>query len=205
MGLFRKSFIVLVDNGHGRETPGKQSPKWNVTDQIFEWAYNRKVAAQVVLQLKAHGIDARLLVPEDCDVSLQERCRRANAIAKTNGTKNTLVVSIHLNAFTNPQSRGWEVHTYLGQSISDVYATLFWNEARDVIGSDSIMRGDHTDGDPDWDSNFAILRDTICPAVLTENLFMTNMQDCIYLNSMMGFGSIVRIHVEAIKKIAQLN
>jgi N-acetylmuramoyl-L-alanine amidase len=63
------------------------------------------------------------------------------------------------------------------------------------------MRGDWTDNDPDWDSNFAILRDTKCPAVLTENLFMDNAEDCRYLLSDEGKEAIVKIHVQSILKI----
>ena len=63
------------------------------------------------------------------------------------------------------------------------------------------MRADWSDGDPDWDSNFAILRDTKCAAVLTENLFMDNEEDCRYLLSSEGKETITQIHVQAILKI----
>jgi N-acetylmuramoyl-L-alanine amidase len=87
--------------------------------------------------------------------------------------KNCLLVSIHNNAATGRAS-GWEIHTCLGKSKSDEYATIFWNEAKTILPMGTKMRGDWTDGDADWDSNFAILRDTKCAAVFTENLFMDN-------------------------------
>lgn len=31
-----KKLIILLDNGHGKETPGKRSPKWDDMPQIFE-------------------------------------------------------------------------------------------------------------------------------------------------------------------------
>jgi hypothetical protein len=125
----------------------------------------------------------------------------ANAITAKVGAKNCLLISIHTNA-ANGKARGWEIHTFLGNSKSDEYATIFWNEAKALLPKNELMRGDHTDGDPDWDSNFAILRDTVCPAVLTENLFMDNPEDCRYLLSETGKQVIVAIHVQSILKIA---
>lgn len=196
----------LIDNGHGEETPGKRSQKWEDGTQLFEWEYTREIAAEVVKRCKAAGIDAQLLTPEKNDIPLYERVIRANKLAKIYGAKNTLVVSIHNNA-ANKKAHGWEVHTYLGQNISDTYAKVFWNIAKEKLGKTTRpkMRGDHADGDPDFDSNFAILRDTVCPAVLTENLFMDNEEDCRFLLSEEGKEAIIQIHTEAIKAIEKLS
>jgi N-acetylmuramoyl-L-alanine amidase len=192
---------ILIDNGHGVNTPGKRSPLWADGSQLFEWKYTREIARRVMDDVTKRGIDAGILVTEDTDISLSERCQRANKIATANGINNCLLVSIHNNA-ANGKARGWEIHTYLGKSKSDDYATIFWNEAKILLPNDEPMRGDHTDGDPDWDSNFAILRDVKCPAVLTENLFMDNEADCRYLLSERGKQVITAIHVQAILKIA---
>ena len=56
--------------------------------------------AQVQLaDLTERGYDAELLVPEDDDIPLVERCSRANAIVSREGTDNVILVSIHTNAF----------------------------------------------------------------------------------------------------------
>ena len=68
---------VLIDNGHGVNTPGKRSPD----GRFREYKYNREIAAAVVEHLKLRGIDAELLVPEEEDISLEERSRRVNKIA----------------------------------------------------------------------------------------------------------------------------
>lgn len=194
---------VLIDNGHGLETPGKRSPIWPDGSQLLEWKYTREIARKVVNELKLNGIPSELLVPEDNDVSLGERCRRVNKIASVVGRKNCLLVSVHVNA-CNGVAKGWEIHTYTGQSISDTYATMFWKEAKSLLSNDSKMRGDWSDGDPDFDNNFAMLRDTICPSVLTENLFMDNADDCRFLLSTQGKAEIVALHVNAIEKIIRL-
>ena len=34
---------VLLDNGHGENTPGKRSPKWSDGSQLFEWNMPEKL------------------------------------------------------------------------------------------------------------------------------------------------------------------
>jgi N-acetylmuramoyl-L-alanine amidase len=193
---------ILIDNGHGENTPGKRSPKWPDGTQLFEWKYTREIAQLVESELQKQGINVERIVKEDNDISLSERCKRVNAIADKVGVKNCFLVSIHNNASDTGRASGWEIHTYLGASKSDEYATIFWNEAKTILPMDTKMRGDWTDKDPDFDSNFAILRDTKCAAVLTENLFMDNPKDCRYLLSNEGKAAITKIHVQSILKIA---
>ena len=65
---------ILLDNGHGQNTPGKRSP-----DGFFrEYAYTRFLAKQIQEHLIALGLDARILVPELDDISLPERSRGRN-------------------------------------------------------------------------------------------------------------------------------
>lgn len=49
---------VLVDNGHGVETPGKRSPD----GRLREYKYAREIASSVVSRLKERGYDAALIV-----------------------------------------------------------------------------------------------------------------------------------------------
>ena len=65
---------ILIDNGHGLNTPGKRSPD----GQFLEAIYNREIAKRIVAELQNKGYDAELLVPEEEDISLNERVRRTN-------------------------------------------------------------------------------------------------------------------------------
>lgn len=38
---------VLLDNGHGENTPGKRSPKRADGSQLLEWQYAREIASEV--------------------------------------------------------------------------------------------------------------------------------------------------------------
>lgn len=87
---------ILIDNGHGVETPGKRSPD----GRFLEYKYNRLIARAIVEHLQCRGYDASLVVPEEEDISLEERCRRINRVAIRHGHEphDTFVVSIHVNA-----------------------------------------------------------------------------------------------------------
>ena len=193
---------ILLDNGHGSDTPGKSSPVWSDGRQVFEWEYTRRLVSAISAKLAESGIPVRIITPETTDTPLYIRVNRVNQIARSVGAGSCLLISVHLNAAreTNTGS-GWEVHTSLGSTASDIYADQFWDAANKEIRPLTRMRGDYSDGDRDWDSNFYILQKTICPAILTENLFMNRESDCRILLSKEGFERLVRLHVTAIRNI----
>lgn len=189
--------IVILDNGHGADTPGKRSPVWKDGSQLFEYEFNRDVVKRITLQLHSMGIPYRILVPESTDVSLGERVRRANAIYDQD--KDSFILSIHANA---GGGTGWEAHTSPGTTKSDEYSAIFYAEAENFFGKDwKIRKGSVDPADPDWDSNLYILTKSRCPAVLTENFFMDTPDDCAYIMSSDGRQTIANMHVDAIKRI----
>lgn len=194
-----KRMKILIDNGHGIETPGKCSPD----GRLREYQYCRRVAAKVVEGLKKRGYDASLLTPEISDISLSERCRRANAECAKMGNENVCLVSIHNNAAPPNDNqwhaaRGWEAWTSPGQTCGDKLADALYAAAARLLPKDFKIRKDLSDGDADKESNFTILKKTRCAACLTENLFQDNRRDTEWLLSDEGFNTIVRIHVEGI-------
>lgn len=197
-------YTWLIDNGHGGivngkyVTPGKRSPIWPNGSQLFEGVFNRIVARKLHSLCQANKIDSVLLVPEETDISLPERIKRINSIAKV---KKCILVSIHANA---GGGTGWEVWTTPGKTNSDKIATEFFISAKNFLPTFK-MRTDMSDGDPDKESAFYILRHAICPAILTENLFMdTYDPDCKFLMSINGPDIIANLHFDAIKKIENI-
>lgn len=188
---------ILIENGHGQETAGKRSPD----GRLLEWTYNREIARRVVTSLLSLGIDAELLVPEDEDISLAERCRRVNAICRQLGNDQVILLSIHVNAAGNGRNwldaRGWSCFTTRGKTKADALATSLYEAAKSHLPGMKI-RTDYTDGDPDIEKDFYIIRHTRCPAVLTENLFMDNREDVAFLESEEGVKAVVNLHVDGI-------
>lgn len=204
--------IILIDNGHGKDTKGKHSPElkdsgvnvWEglVEDGRFkEWKYTREIAKDIVAVLKDYGYDARLLVKEEEDISLGERCRRTNYYCARYGEDNVILVSVHANAAGNStqwmNGCGWEAYTTVGKTKADALAEHLYKRAEQNFEKRKI-RKDHSDGDSDKESNFYILKNTRCPAVLTENFFYDNKDDLEYLASDEGMHKVVRTHVEGI-------
>lgn len=188
--------IVLIDNGHGENTPGKRSPD----GRLREWAYSREIADRVVCELRKRGIASERLVKEDTDVPLSERCRRANAIYKETGKK-AILISIHCNAAGSGgnwmNARGWSVFVSNNASVkSRKLADALAQTAESI----PVIVRVPLPGQKFWQQNLAICRDTSCPAVLTENFFQDNKEDVDYLLSREGKEAIVRIHVDGIIK-----
>ena len=194
---------ILIDNGHGLNTSGKRSP-----DATFlEASYNREIAKRIVADLTDRGYDAELLVPEDEDISLSERVKRVNAISSSSPAPtgdlmpNVILISIHVNAAGDGSkwlnATGWSVYTCKGQTESDRLADCLCEAAIKHFPGRRI-RTDFSDGDPDWEENFSLLSNTLCPAVLTENFFMDSRSDLEYLQSRVGKQAVVDTHVEGI-------
>lgn len=202
--LKKKAMKILLDNGHGSNTPGKRSP-----DGLFrEYAYTREIAVEVASALRKHGYDADLLVPELYDVKLLERVHRVNVKCQSLGASKVLLVSIHCNAAGNGKewmnARGWEAWTSSGQTEGDKLAECLYESALETFAPGTKIRSDWGDGDYDKENQFTILSKTLCPAVLTENFFMDNKADVEYMLSDEGKEAIVRCHVEGIKKYIEM-
>ena len=164
---------ILIDNGHGSNTPGKCSPD----RRYYEWRYTREIAAAVVQHLQYRGYDAQLLTPEEYDVSLSARVDRVNTWCRQLGKKNVCLVSIHTNAAGNGRqwmtARGWCCYTSRGQTAGDRLADCLY-EAAALYLPGHKLRKDYTDGDPDQEADFVLLKNTLCASALSENLFHDN-------------------------------
>lgn len=206
---------ILIDNGHGVNTSGKKSPD----KQLLEYKYNREIAIKLVAELKANGYDAERIVTEETDISLVERCRRVNAICNKIGTDNVILISVHVNAAGSGgvwrSAGGWCAYTTRGVTKSDAIAAKLYEAAKVSLAAyaealeagkktglyDSKQRPfrtDYQDGDADQEADFYIIKNTKCPAVLTENLFMDNKTDMAFLLSEAGRTAIVDLHVNGI-------
>lgn len=192
------SMKILIDNGHGDNTPGKRSPD----GKLLEWQYTRRVAKVVAARLDRAGYDVELLTPENYDVRLIERVHRANVKAQSRGRKNVIVVSIHCNAAGSNgewmKATGWEAWTSPGRTDSDTLAECLYQAAEKNLIGQVIREYKPQDKERDKEARFTMLQDTLCPAVLTENFFMDNRKDVKYLLSDEGFEAIVMTHVEGI-------
>ncbi len=203
-------FWILLDNGHGTDTKGKASPKFEDGRKMYECEFSRDIVKRISEELTKLKINYKIVVPELNDIALSTRANRVNRYCQKYGKNNCLLISVHANASGNgdewKSARGWSVWTTKGKTKSDQYADLFYKEAEKLLPLYGMtLRKDSSDGDYDYESNFTILQKSWCPAILTENLFQDNKIDCEFLMSDKGRNVIAQIHVNAIKKIIDGN
>ena len=171
---------ILIDPGHGIDTPGKRSPD----GLLLEYLWNRQVADLILEGLLSAGIDASLVVTETNDVSLRNRVNRVNTICNRLGASNVLLLSVHANAAGNGSAwmnaRGWSCYTSKGKTKSDQVAECLYDAFEEEF-QDRKIRKDMSDGDRDWEENFYVLQKSKCPAVLLENFFYDNREECAWM------------------------
>lgn len=192
--------LVILDNGHGSlvngvyQTPGKRSPIWSDGTQLFEGEFNRAIVNGIIEELTRLKIAFVNIAPEYNDVTLETRVNRANKFGK----QNIFYLSVHSNA---GGGNGSEVYSSPGQGKSDLIATIFGEEYQKEF-PDKKLRTDFSDGDLDKEQHFYVLTKTIMPAVLTENFFMDNEQECkAILMTKEGRKKIIAYHVNAIVRV----
>ncbi len=193
----KQRYMWCLDNGHGKKTAGKRSPKFEDGKQFFEYEFNRDIVKRIINQLEVIGVEYFNVVPEvDIDNFLEGRVGRANRLESD---LPKIFLSIHANAFGRsgwePPSgiETWYFHTSrTGRAIAGVFqkhlmSKLNWNNRK--LKSFPGKR------------QFYVLRNTSMPAVLTENGFYTNKEECRLLMKDSIRQKIADAHVEAILEI----
>ena len=172
--------LILIDPGHGIDTPGKRSPD----GKFLEYLWNRQIADLLLDRFMIMGIDASLVVTETNDISLATRVQRVNRVCSKVGASNVILLSIHSNAAGNGNkwmsAQGWCCYTSKGDTKSDLIAECLY-DAFEAEFAEKKIRKDMSDGDRDWEENFYVLAKSKCPAVLLENFFYDNRDECAWL------------------------
>lgn len=190
---------LLLDAGHGDPpiSGGKQSPDGRLKE--YYWA--RDMVERIAAKARAAGIPTDIIVPEKIDIPLKTRTARVNALCRKYGTQNCVLISVHINAAASDGK--WHNATGFSGFVapksstkSKQLAAMLWEHANaaGLRGNRSVPPCKY------WVGNFAIVRDTNCPAVLTENLFQDNIGEVNYLLSESGKETIANYHIAAIQQ-----
>lgn len=194
-----KKLLIALDNGHGCNTKGKRSPD----ERLMEWKWTRDFVQKLNTRLKKEGFETYILVPEDTDVSLSNRVLRANTVYRNfkriSPDWEMVLISVHVNA--SPE-KGWSkasgLTTWISENASKkskILASLI-----QVLAKQDGLTGDRwIPSDNYFKSNFYICKNSVMPAVLVENMFMTNKKDVEFLLSDEGCEKLIQIYIDAIK------
>lgn len=211
----KKDIIVALITAHRKREPGKMSPD----KELREYIYSRELCLSLKAKLESYGIRTIIdMTEEDLDKAAQspsiklERQRElalrvsiVNQLCNEHSDKQVIAISPHLNASGSDgkwhDANGWQVN--VGTKASDksklIAGCLF-----DAAQTNGMRMRQPTKTQKYWPQELYVMNNTRCPAVLTENLFMDNVDDKTFLLSEAGRHIIERIHVEGILKAIEL-
>lgn len=200
-------YTWLLDPGHGGiidgeyQTVGKRSPTLPDGTILYEGVFNREIVTRIIALCYEVGrkdlgwqFDAQTrieygwtaqtrveicdpvinLVDTNEDMSLNRRVDKANRIHQKNG--NSIYVSIHANAFGD----GKDFNSANGIGTFHHYQSTSGKKLAEVLQPHLVAKSGLRDrgvvANDKW-ANFYVLRKTNMPAILSENGFMTNLND----------------------------
>lgn len=173
---------VMIDPGHGGSDSGAVGNGLREKDLVLT------IAKGIEAELSAYQVEVKLTRTTDRIVSLTDRSRQANAWGAD------LFISIHINA---GGGTGFEtfIHPTDGAKVKELQKTLHQAIIKPLNVRD---RGRKT-------ANFAVLRETNMPAILTESLFIDHATDAALLKNRSTIETIVAGHREGIVRALQLS
>lgn len=175
---------IFLDPGHGGQDPGAISNGLKEKDLVLD------IAKRAQKKLKQYaGVEIKLSRTSDKFLSLSERAKLANNWGAD------YFLSLHTNA---GGGKGYEDFIY-NRTVSN--ATV----ANQNIMNIEVVKETNFDNRGKKKANFAVLRLTNMPAILTENGFIDNAADAKNLKSSSFRDKIAQGHVNAIVKAFGLN
>lgn len=151
----------LLDPGHGGADPGATYNGIRECDNVL------KLALRIGELLKSNNENVYYTRSTDTTLSLLERSKKENA------GDYDYFISIHRNAYKPESARGCETHIYDQGGVAEELANKVNSE---MVRSGFINRGIKV-------SNFHVLRETKCPAILVEVGFIDNTLDNLIFDS----------------------
>lgn len=192
-------YLWILDNGHGKNTRGKRSPKWDDGKQLLEYEFNRAIVKKIIDALEAKGVEYHNLVPEvNVGNILKTRVARANAL-NAKAKLPTVYVSVHSNAGQEDQPGNWSS----AQGIETWYyrTSLNGRKIAKIFQKHLIAKTGWVNRDVRTGMNFYVLKNTAMPSVLTENGFFNNKIEGRKLLTDETRQLIADAHIEAILEI----
>lgn len=203
------SYVVFIDEGHGGIDPKTKkyttapSKMWSHEvrgfhngNEFYEGVSNRIIGQKLIELLKAKGIEYIRLAHEYKDTPLKDRYEKANHYHRN--IKKGFGISIHSNASQTHNARGWEVHTSIGETQSDLLAGILWDRINVLFKPYSIRMRRPSPVSKDYDTNLAMVTRTNMPFVLSENFFFDQIDDARLLMDEKVQDLLVQAHFEMI-------
>lgn len=185
-----KNVIVILDPGHGPDTPGK---RWvstgeasggengadaSIEPSFYEWKWNREYSKVLMGELMLRGYRVFLTVEgNEPDKALSKRVEFANNLKEYNRNMHCLYISLHVDAAESAKAHGLSVWTTKGFTNSDVLADYILDACSGASTGIAVRKSSPKQYEKDYEANFYVIKNAAMPAVLIEHGFMTNKED----------------------------
>ena len=168
-------YLLILDSGHSHDTKGKKA----FDNSFYEWDFNNKMQYLLKTRAEAHGITVKLTNPNPgtvSDISLTTRATTANNFYKNLGKPNTIMISLHANAYGSDwnTARGVEVYhasnaSTNSKNVAKYLCDSIYNDVKN-IDSNFKNRGVKC-------QDFTVIYKTVSPTCLVEYGFYSNKDD----------------------------
>lgn len=180
---------IFIDAGHGGRDGGAQGN--GLSEKILTLAITKKIVE--TLQKNYSGVEVKASRLDDRFLELSERVKLANDWGAN------AFISVHINSAASTAAQGFETHIYNGYVSSQTVA--FQN----VLHEEIFKKLGSVQNRGKKKSNFHVIRETNMPAVLTENLFISNKTDTAKLSQTAYINEIAQGHVLGLEKFFGLS
>lgn len=197
-------YFWILDNGHGKKTRGKRSPKLKDGSRFYEYEFNRDIVERIIAIIDPLGFRYCDLVDdyEQQGNFLHGRVKRANTTAFLG---KRIYLSIHSNAAPTASSKDWCHPNIDGIETWHKYGDLNGSKLADIFQNHLVKATGWVDrgikSKPNDKGQFYVLRRTKMTAILTENGFYNNQAQCLDLRKDEVRQKIAEAHVAAMMEI----
>lgn len=167
--------VVVIDAGHGGYDSGAIGRDVDGNEVIKEKDANLSIAQKLAQKLKSSGV--KVIMTRSADVALGDTVM-ADLVARAeiaNKSQADLFISIHNNAFTDPEATGTSV-LYAGLSNNGGYG-ISSQELAENIQKPLVKATGLKDRGIVQSPEMVVLKRTIMPAVLIECAFVSSYTD----------------------------
>ncbi|GAA0595352.1 sporulation-specific N-acetylmuramoyl-L-alanine amidase [Virgibacillus siamensis] len=172
---------LYLDPGHGGSDPGARGNGIVGKEIVLDIA--RRI--RDILTSDYNGVNVKMSRIGDKSVSLEERTNEANSWGAD------YFLSIHCNAF-NGKAQGYE--DYIHESLSDSSQTAAYQD----VMHEKIIAVNRLRNRGQKKANFHVLRETVMPALLTENGFIDNEHDAALISDPSWRQTVAQGHVNGL-------
>ncbi len=176
VGLATTSRVIVIDPGHGGFDPGKVGTK-----DVHEKELNLKIALKLRDYLEQSGATVVMTRVEDKDLDGDDTKKRKKEdmikrAEKANNSQGDILVSIHQNAFPQPQVKGAQVFYHSQSDDGKLLAENIQSSIKKYADPDNKRLAKQN-------QDYYLLRVTDIPAVIVECGFLTNPEEEAKLNT----------------------